>query len=111
MGLGMANLKCSRILVVAASTAPGSLALLHMRMCTTFGFGYFPLPSIFTPASFDQKVRRTERGTPTGDARLDNDVAASWLADVVPSRLVVPDHSLRCRIDAPGVGICPPWHL
>ena len=32
MGLGMANLKCSRILVVAASTAPGSLALPHMHM-------------------------------------------------------------------------------
>ena len=36
---------------------------------------------------------------------------ASRLANVVPSRLVVPDHSLRYRIDAPGVGICPPWHL
>ena len=112
MGLGMANLKCSRILVVAASTAPGSLALLHMHICST-SLRLFPLlPFILTPASFDQKVgRRTERGTPTGDVRFDNDVAASRLVDVVPSRLVVPDHSLRCRIDAPGVGICPPWHL
>ena len=52
MGLGMANLKCSRILVVAASTAPGSLALPHMHMYHFFAI----IPSIFTPASFDQKL-------------------------------------------------------
>ena len=109
MGLGMASLKCSRILVVAASTAPGPLALLHMHMCTSFG--YFNLCRPFSPQQVSTRKLGAPSATPTGDGRLDNDVAASWLADVVPSRLVVPDHSLRCRIDAPGVGICPPWHL
>ena len=88
---------------------PRSSAYAHVYYIASF---FLLLPFIITPASFDHKVgRRTERGTPTGDVRFDNDVAASRLVDVVPSRLVVPDHSLRCRIDAPGVGICPPWHL
>ena len=51
MGLGMANLKCSRILVVAASTAPGSHA------CTIF----FADHSVhFHPSKFRPEVGRTE---------------------------------------------------
>ena len=76
-----------------------------MEAMPTFGGGT-PCALIITPtvlSKFDAHA------APSGAASTD--IAASRLADAVPSRLVVPDHSMRRRIYAPGVGICPPWHL